>query len=45
LLRRTPARRFAEPADIAGVCVYLATPASDFHTGDVLRVDGGFVVA
>ena len=45
LLRRTPARRFAEPADIAGVCVYLAAPASDFHTGDVLRVDGGFVIA
>jgi NAD(P)-dependent dehydrogenase (short-subunit alcohol dehydrogenase family) len=45
LIRRTPARRFAEPADIAGVCVYLAAPASDFHTGDVLRVDGGFVIA
>jgi NAD(P)-dependent dehydrogenase (short-subunit alcohol dehydrogenase family) len=45
LIRRTPARRFAEPADIAGVCVYLGSAESDFHTGDVLRVDGGFVIS
>jgi NAD(P)-dependent dehydrogenase (short-subunit alcohol dehydrogenase family) len=45
LIKRTPARRFARPEDIAGVCVYLASPASHFHTGDVIRVDGGFVVA
>jgi NAD(P)-dependent dehydrogenase (short-subunit alcohol dehydrogenase family) len=45
LIRRTPARRFATPDDIAGVCVYLASPAADFHTADVVRVDGGFVVA
>lgn len=42
---RTLARRTAEPAEIAGVCVYLASPASDFHTGDVIRVDGGYLVA
>lgn len=45
LVRRTPVRRFGQPDDICGACVYLASGAARFHTGDVLRVDGGFVVA
>lgn len=42
---RTLARRTATPDEVAGVCVYLASPASDFHTGDVIRVDGGYLIA
>ncbi|RMD85204.1 MAG: SDR family oxidoreductase [Candidatus Dadabacteria bacterium] len=41
---RTPARRWGTPEDFEAVAVYLASPASRFHTGDVLRIDGGYAV-
>lgn len=41
---RTPMKRWGRPEDFAGVAVYLASKASDFHTGDTLRVDGGYAV-
>jgi NAD(P)-dependent dehydrogenase (short-subunit alcohol dehydrogenase family) len=44
ILHRTPANRWGRPDDFAGVAVYLASHASDFHTGDVLRVDGGYAI-
>jgi NAD(P)-dependent dehydrogenase (short-subunit alcohol dehydrogenase family) len=44
IVHRTPARRFGTPEDVAGVCVYLASDAARFHTGDTLRVDGGYSV-
>lgn len=44
VVHRTPARRWGTPADFEGVAVYLASRASDFHTGDTLRVDGGYAV-
>lgn len=37
----TPLRRIGEPDEIAGVAVYLASPASSFMTGQSLVVDGG----
>lgn len=43
--QRTPARRWGTPEDFEGVAVYLASKASNFHTGDTLRVDGGYAVA
>jgi 2-deoxy-D-gluconate 3-dehydrogenase len=42
VLRRTPAGRWGRPEDLAGVAVYLASPASDFVTGAVIPVDGGY---
>ena len=36
--------RFAQPEDIAQAVVYLASPASNYVTGKVLTVDGGFVM-
>ena len=39
---RTPARRWGEPADLAGTAVFFASGASDFVTGTALPVDGGF---
>jgi 2-dehydro-3-deoxy-D-gluconate 5-dehydrogenase len=39
---RTPARRWGEPADLAGAAVFFASRASDFVTGTALPVDGGF---
>jgi 2-deoxy-D-gluconate 3-dehydrogenase len=42
VLRRTPARRWGTPADLAGVAVFLASTASDFVTRAAIPVDGGF---
>ena len=44
VLRRVPQRRWGQPADFVGVAVYLASPASAYHTGDELVVDGGYRV-
>ncbi|MGE2833079.1 SDR family NAD(P)-dependent oxidoreductase [Mycobacterium sp. SMC-4] len=43
VLPRVPLRRWGAPEDMAGVAVYLASPASRYHTGDVLRLDGGYL--
>ena len=41
---RTPAGRWGVPADLAGIAVFLASPASDFVTGTAIPVDGGYSV-
>jgi 2-dehydro-3-deoxy-D-gluconate 5-dehydrogenase len=43
ILERIPAARWGEPDDIAGTAVFLASPASDYVTGEVLVVDGGWM--
>ena len=45
VLARTPAGRWGEPADLAGLAVYLASPASNFLTGAAIPIDGGFSIA
>ncbi|MBO0821963.1 MAG: SDR family oxidoreductase [Nocardiopsaceae bacterium] len=45
LAARTHIGRNGVPADFAGVAVFLASGASDFVTGQTIRVDGGFSVA
>lgn len=42
VLQRIPLKRWGSPEDWAGIAVYLASPASSFHTGDCMRIDGGF---
>jgi NAD(P)-dependent dehydrogenase (short-subunit alcohol dehydrogenase family) len=44
LAARTMVGRNGEPADFAGVAVFLASRASDYITGQTLYVDGGFSV-
>jgi NAD(P)-dependent dehydrogenase (short-subunit alcohol dehydrogenase family) len=44
VLKRIPERRWGRPADFVGAAVYLASPASAYHTGDELVVDGGYRV-
>ena len=39
---RTPLGRLAEPVDIVGAAVFLASPASAMITGQILAVDGGY---
>ena len=36
--------RNGDPADFAGATVFLASPASDYVTGQTIYVDGGFSV-
>jgi 2-dehydro-3-deoxy-D-gluconate 5-dehydrogenase len=44
ILARTPAGRWGQPEEIAGTAVYLASRASDFVTGVIVRVDGGYAI-
>jgi len=43
ILGRIPAARWGEPEDIAGAAVFLASSASNYITGEVLVVDGGWM--
>jgi NAD(P)-dependent dehydrogenase (short-subunit alcohol dehydrogenase family) len=42
IIDRTPLERFAEPAEIAGPAVFLASDAAAYVTGSCLAVDGGW---
>jgi NAD(P)-dependent dehydrogenase (short-subunit alcohol dehydrogenase family) len=44
VVKRIPARRWGGPEDLAGIAVYLASDASRYHTGDTLRIDGGYTI-
>jgi len=45
ILARTPLRRIGQPDDLAGLAVFLASPASAFITGQLICVDGGYGTA
>ncbi|MEE9189415.1 MAG: SDR family oxidoreductase [Candidatus Neomarinimicrobiota bacterium] len=42
IIGHTPANRFGEPGDLVGTLVWLLSPLSNFVTGVILPVDGGF---
>jgi NAD(P)-dependent dehydrogenase (short-subunit alcohol dehydrogenase family) len=42
MLARIPLGRLGEPEDFVGALLYFASPASDFCTGQILYVDGGY---
>jgi 2-hydroxycyclohexanecarboxyl-CoA dehydrogenase len=44
LIRAIPLKRLAQPIEIAHTVVYLATPATDFMTGQVVSVSGGLTM-
>ncbi len=44
IITRTPAGRFGEPEEMAGTAVFLASDGSNFVTGTIVYVDGGFSV-
>jgi gluconate 5-dehydrogenase len=43
--RRTPAARWGEPHELAGLAVLLASRASDYISGQVIFVDGGLTAS
>ncbi|MEM4203101.1 MAG: glucose 1-dehydrogenase [Candidatus Methanomethylicaceae archaeon] len=42
ILSRTPLRRIGDPLDLKAALVYLASPASNYVTGQTIFVDGGW---
>lgn len=40
-LANVPLKRVGQPKDLIGACIFLASPASDFITGQILYLDGG----
>jgi 2-deoxy-D-gluconate 3-dehydrogenase len=44
VLVRTPAARWGDIGDFAGVAVFLGSAASDFVTGTAIPIDGGFSI-
>lgn len=43
ILARIPAGRWAEPADLMGTVVFLASKASDYMNGSIVAIDGGWL--
>ncbi|MGJ5131581.1 SDR family NAD(P)-dependent oxidoreductase [Bradyrhizobium oligotrophicum] len=44
VLARTPAARWGDIDDFAGIATFLSSPASDFVTGTAVPVDGGYSI-
>jgi gluconate 5-dehydrogenase len=42
---RTPAKRWGQPDELIGTCIFLASRASDFMTGQIVYVDGGVLAS
>jgi gluconate 5-dehydrogenase len=43
--KRTPAGRWGQPEEIAGLAVFLASAAANYVTGQLITIDGGMSVA
>jgi NAD(P)-dependent dehydrogenase (short-subunit alcohol dehydrogenase family) len=44
ILGATPIGRLGRPSDLAGALVFLASPSSDWITGQTLSIDGGWIM-
>lgn len=44
VISRVPMGGWADGEDFSAIAVYLASPASRFHTGDTLVIDGGYTI-
>jgi 2-deoxy-D-gluconate 3-dehydrogenase len=43
ILERIPEGRWGKPEDIAGGCLFLASPEADYLNGTILNIDGGWL--
>lgn len=44
VLSAIPMHRFAHPGEVAELILFLASPMSDYITGEVIRIDGGLAI-
>jgi len=44
IISRTPAGRWGQPDELIGTAIFLASQASDFVTGALIPVDGGYAI-
>lgn len=44
LLMQVPMKKMGTPEDVANVALFLASPESDYITGETIRVDGGLAM-
>ena len=44
VIPRIPMRRFGKPEDFAAIAVYIMSDASQYHTGELFVIDGGYVL-
>jgi NAD(P)-dependent dehydrogenase (short-subunit alcohol dehydrogenase family) len=44
IIKKTPLKRFGEPAEVASFVAYLASEEADFITGQVISINGGLVI-
>lgn len=44
LLQQVPMKKMGKPEDVANVALFLASPESDYITGETIRVDGGLAI-
>ena len=44
VIPRIPMRRWGTPEDFGAIAVYLMIDASRWHTGDIIKIDGGFSI-
>ena len=45
VLRMTPMKRYAQPDEIAGCALYLASDSASYLTGQAIVIDGGMTIA
>lgn len=45
IMRHTPAKRWGKVEEVGSAAAFLASPAADFITGQILFVDGGFMAS
>ncbi len=43
-LKSVPLRRYGNPREVGLLALYLASPASDYMTGQVIYIDGGYAI-
>ena len=44
ILTRIPLKRLGSPEDVANLAAFLASGASDYITGETIRIDGGLAI-
>ena len=45
IIRHTPAKRWGKPSEVASVVAFLSSSASNFVNGQIIFIDGGFIIS